>query len=128
MKSSSLRHRFILTIVLFFASFSLILLSNNNAHFTNALEAKLQNQIGQEQRFIFKSPPKKPLESVLLKFFTAWNPPLIKNIDSLVIKYQHNSNVLFNSIKKIYNVNHFDGKPTPLQFNLIQFYMKHYII
>jgi len=91
----------------------------------NATSNSLQNQVDHGQRFIFKRPKPKPIKTTLLRFFTAWNPPIVKNIDALVNKYQDNPTTLLNSIKKIYNVKHFDGKPTKLQFNLIQFYMKH---
>ena len=96
-----------------------------NISVVNATSNSLQNQVDHGQRFIFKRPKPKPIKATLLRFFTAWNPPMVKNIDAIVNKYQDNPTTLLNSIKKIYNVKHFDGKPTKLQFNLIQFYMKH---
>ena len=75
------------------------------------------------QHFVFKIRKAKSIQSILLPFFKRWNPKLVENVDAMARKYQHNKHILLNRVKKIYNVKHFDEKPTKLQFNLIQFYM-----
>ena len=111
--------------LLLFVLFLFQVFLGTNITLVNATSATLLNQAESGQRFIFKNQKRKPIRTVLLNFFTAWNPPMVKNIDAIVDKYQNNEDTLLKSIKKIYSVNHFDGKPTELQFNLIQFYMKH---
>ena len=96
-----------------------------NIRLISAATDNVQSQVENGQRFIFKRPKQKPIRAVLLRFFTAWNPPIVKNIDKMIDKYHGKTATLVNSIKKIYHVKHFDGKPSKLQFNLIQFYMKH---
>ena len=83
-----------------------------------------QSQVKNRQHFVFKIPKANSIKSILLSFFKRWNPKLVKNVDAMARKYQHNKHILLNRVKKIYNVKHFDEKPTKLQFNLIQFYMR----
>jgi hypothetical protein len=71
-----------------------------NVRLISAATDNVQSQVENGQRFIFKRPKQKPIRAVLLRFFTAWNPPIVENIDEMIDKYHGKTATLVNSIKK----------------------------
>ena len=77
------------------------------------------------QRFVFKVPVQKSFASRLKLFFERWNPALVKNVPALQKRYSGKERTLLASLEKVYGVADLNQKPSQLQYNLIQFYMKH---
>ena len=94
----------------------------NGGGLASAVDAEVATKT---QRFVFKTPVQKPFASRLTLFFKRWNPGLVKNVPALQNRYSGKEHMLLKSLEKVYGVADLNRKPSQLQYNLIQFYMKH---
>ena len=94
----------------------------NGGGLASAVDAEVATKT---QRFVFTAPAQKPFVSRLTLFFKRWNPGLVKNVPALQNRYSGKEHMLLKSLEKVYGVADLNRKPSQLQYNLIQFYMKH---